>query len=256
MQSGREAGFLVWVVVVRMMGSLLLVGGLTAGCASVPPPHPRATPPPSSEATDGWPRHDVLDLALRAWRCGRDAGVSTSPLLTVIDYSLPSTARRLWVVDVPARRVLFHELVAHGERSGENEAMAFSNRPGSRQSSLGLMRTEDTYVGSQGYSLRLTGLEPGVNDRARERHIVMHGADYVSEETAAALGRLGRSWGCPALPRATSRRVIDRIKGGSVVFAYYPDRAWLARSRFLRCAAAGEQGVPAGPRMAAGGPPR
>jgi len=154
------------------------------------------------------------------------------------------------VFDVPTRRVLFHELVAHGEGSGENQAVSFSNRPGSRQSSLGLMRTEDTYVGSQGYSLRLTGLEPGVNDRARERHIVMHGADYVSPQTAASLGRLGRSWGCPALPRATSRRVIDRIKGGSVVFAYYPDRAWLQGSRFLTCAAAAEKGLP-GRRVAA-----
>jgi hypothetical protein len=207
-------------------------------------------PPPQAE---GLPNGDVLDLAMRAWRCGREAGVSDSPLLTVIDYSLPSTARRLWVLDVPARQVLFHELVAHGEGSGDDQAMSFSNRPGSRQSSLGVMRTEDTYVGSQGYSLRLSGLEPGVNDRARERHIVMHGADYVSAETAAALGRLGRSWGCPALPRGASRRVIDRIKGGSVVFAYYPDRDWLTGSRFLGCAAANEQGMPPGRRVVAGG---
>jgi L,D-transpeptidase catalytic domain len=245
-------GFLVGGVVVglRMVVSVLLVGGLTMGCANVPPPHPQVLPPPPR--ADGLPRRDVLDLAMRAWRCGREAGVSTSPLLTVIDYSLPSTERRLWVIDVQARRVLFHELVAHGEGSGENRAVSFSNRPGSRQSSIGVMRTEDTYVGSQGYSLRLTGLEPGVNDRAFERHIVMHGADYVSPQTAAALGRLGRSWGCPALPHATSRRVIDRIKGGSVVFAYYPDRAWLAQSSFLGCAAANEQGMPVGRRVAGG----
>jgi hypothetical protein len=251
LQSSAFRRFLLGGVVVglRMVVAVLLSGGLTAGCAMVPPPHPRPVAPPAPQA-DGLPRGDVLDLAMRAWRCGQDAGVSTSPLLTVIDYSLPSTERRLWVLDVHARRVLFHELVAHGEGSGENEAVAFSNRPGSRQSSIGVMRTEDTYVGSQGYSLRLTGLEPGVNDRARERHIVMHGADYVSPATAASLGRLGRSWGCPALPRAASRRVIDRIKGGSVVFAYYPDRAWLARSRFLGCAAANERGLPSGRRVA------
>jgi len=182
-----------------------------------------------------WPRQEVLDLAMRAYRCGRDAGVFDRPLLTVIDYSLPSTERRLWVIDVPRRRVLFHELVAHGEGSGDNYAVEFSNEPGSRQTSLGVFRTEDVYRGGQGYSLRLAGLEPGVNDLAMERKIVMHGADYVSASAANALGRLGRSWGCPALARGVHRRIIERIKGGSALFAYYPDTRWFKRSRFLQC---------------------
>ena len=182
-----------------------------------------------------WPRQEVLDLAMRAYRCGRDAGFFEGSTLTVIDYSLASTERRLWVIDVPRRRVLFHELVAHGEGSGDNWAVDFSNEPGSRQSSLGVFRTEDVYRGGNGYSLRLAGLEPGVNDLAMERRIVMHGAAYVSPRAVSALGRLGRSWGCPALPTAVHRRIIDRIKGGTAVFAYYPDQRWIKQSRFLSC---------------------
>jgi len=133
---------------------------------------------------------EVLDLALRAYGCGCATGVFESPVLTVIDYSLPSTERRLWVIDVPAHRVLFHELVAHGEGSGGNLAVAFSNRPRSRQTSLGVFRTEDVFQGRHGEALRLTGLEPGVNDRARERAIVMHGADYVSPARTNTSARL------------------------------------------------------------------
>jgi hypothetical protein len=182
-----------------------------------------------------WPRKEVLDLAMRAYRCGRDAGLFESSMLTVIDYSLPSTARRLWVIDADRHRVLFHELVAHGEGSGDNFAVAFSNEPGSRQSSLGVFRTGDVYRGEHGYSLRLDGLEPGVNDLAMERRIVLHGATYVSPRVVGMLGRLGRSWGCPAVPSGVHRRLIERIKGGSALVAYYPDREWLRASRFLRC---------------------
>lgn len=190
---------------------------------------------PAAAAGKPWPRREVLELALHAYRCGQNLGYVDRPLLTVIDYTLPSTARRLWVIDVPHNEVLFHELVAHGQNSGENFAGAFSNRLGSNQSSLGLFRTEDTYIGGHGLTLRLTGLEPGINDRARERRIVMHGADYVSESFMAQHGRLGRSWGCPALSREVSPRVIEQIRDGSAVFAYYPDADWLESSRFLRC---------------------
>src|SRR5262249_40334293 len=123
--------------------------------------------------------------------------------------------------------------------SGDTYAVAFSNIPGSRQSSLGLFRTEGTYVGSSGYSLRLNGLEPGVNDLAMERNIVVHGAAYVEPEAIAEFGRIGRSWGCRALGREVARSVIEDIKGGSAVFAYYPDAEWLQASRFLRCESAG-----------------
>jgi len=176
----------------------------------------------------------VLRLALNAAACARDSGaVSNARLLTVIDYSKASTEPRLWVLDLETERVLFEELVAHGRGSGENYATRFSNDEGSHQTSLGLFRTADTYVGSNGYSLRLDGLETGVNDRARERAIVMHGAPYVTETTSRAIGRLGRSWGCPALRPAIARNVIDTIKQGSLVFAYYPDQQWLRGSKFL-----------------------
>jgi len=192
------------------------------------PPASRRSPLPSPPA-------DVLGIALRAYECAREARLVTPGLLTIIDYRLPSTARRLWVVDVPGQRVLFNELVAHGAASGDNYAAAFSNEPGSRRSSLGLFRTEDTYQGEHGVSLRLSGLEPGINDRAMERAIVMHGATYVSRSVIAARGELGRSWGCPALEPGVERRVIDRIKGGTALFAYYPEPHWLRSSRFLRC---------------------
>jgi len=182
-----------------------------------------------------WPRQEVMDLAVRAYSCGKSAGVFDGDLLTVIDYSLPSSAKRLWVLDLDRKRVLFHELVAHGENSGDNYAVDFSNQPGSLKSSIGVFRTEDVYRGGNGYSLRLSGLEPGVNDLAMERRIVMHGAAYVSPRSVSMLGRLGRSWGCPALPTGVHRRVIDLIKGGTAVFAYYPDARWLRQSRFLSC---------------------
>jgi hypothetical protein len=176
----------------------------------------------------------VLRLALDAAACARDKGaVENERLLTVIDYSKPSTEQRLWVLDLQSERVLYQELVAHGQGSGENFATRFSNQDGSHQTSLGLFRTADTYVGSNGYSLRLDGLEAGVNDKARDRAIVMHGAPYVNPATTKVVGRLGRSWGCPALRPAVARSVIDTIKEGSLVFSYYPDKQWLKSSSFL-----------------------
>ena len=182
-----------------------------------------------------WPRREVLDLAMRAYRCGRAAGQFDSPILTVIDYSLPSTEKRLWVIDLAKRQVLLHELVAHGQNSGEAYAVDFSNQPESRQSSLGLFRTDDVYDGRHGESLRLIGLEPGINDRAAERRIVMHGAAYVNPRVVQLFGQLGRSWGCPAVDPAVLPRIVRRIKEGTALFAYYPDPRWLRQSRFLQC---------------------
>ena len=219
----------------KRMWAAALLTCLLPSCASAPTPRqPRPTRTAAATPTT-WPRRDVLDLALQAYQCGRARGYFQQPTLTVIDYSLPSTAKRLWVIDLQRRRVLFNELVAHGLNTGETMAHAFSNRLGSKQSSLGLFRTDETYYGRHGFSLRLSGLEPGVNDQARDRAIVMHGADYVSGQHIAAWGHLGRSWGCPALDEAVSPRVIDRIRGGSAVFAYYPDRDWLGSSPFLHC---------------------
>ena len=163
----------------------------------------------------------VLARALDAVEAARARGISgREDLLTVIDYSLPSTKPRLWVLDLANGKVLFRELVAHGQGSGGNYATRFSNLPDSHQSSLGLFLTAGTYTGGNGYSLKLRGLESGVNDLAESRYIVMHGAWYVSPEHARTHGRIGRSWGCPALPKETAGPVIDTIKDGSFLFVY------------------------------------
>lgn len=178
----------------------------------------------------------VLQLALAAVSCAVNSGAIETPrTLTVIDYSLPSTDKRLWVFDVPSGRTLFKELVAHGRNTGENVATSFSDVMNSRQSSLGLFVARNTYVGSNGYSLRMDGLEPGFNGNAMERAIVMHGAPYVNPALAKRQGRIGRSWGCPALRDAIARDVIDTVRGGGVIFSYYPDKNWLTGSQFLNC---------------------
>jgi hypothetical protein len=177
---------------------------------------------------------DVFELALSAAACAvRSGDIENLGTLTVIDYSRPSTEKRLWVFDLRERTLLYQELVAHGSGSGANMATSFSNTPETHQSSIGLFRTDDTYVGRNGYSLRLHGLDAGFNDRAYERAIVMHGAPYVSADVAKAQGRLGRSWGCPALREGIAREVIDTVKGSGLVFAYYPDRKWLQSSKYL-----------------------
>ena len=178
----------------------------------------------------------VLSLALEARECASHSlGQAPSQRLAVIDYSLPSTKPRLWVFDLANNTVLFREVVAHGQGTGENMARAFSNKDGSHQSSLGLFRTADTYTGHNGYSLRMQGLEPGTNDAAMARAIVMHGAPYVNMQSAHKQGRLGRSWGCPALRPEVAKQVIDSLKNGQMIFAYYPNTNWLTHSPFIGC---------------------
>lgn len=163
--------------------------------------------------------------ALGAYRRLLGRGLVKRPFLTVIDFTLPSHVRRLWVLDLAAGRVLAREYVAHGSGSGGDDARQFSNREGTDASSLGAFLTGATYQGRNGLSLRLEGLDPGVNDRAAERGIVMHGAEYVSEAMIRRLGRLGRSWGCPALSHEAADRLIPMLAKGSVVFAYFaPER--------------------------------
>lgn len=184
---------------------------------------------------------EVLQSALDALSCASAAGDVEATRLAMIDYSLPSTTPRLWVFDLPTRKLLFRELVAHGKNTGEREARYFSNRNGSLQSSLGLFRTTTSYDGANGYSLRMEGLEPGFNDQALQRAIVIHGAPYVDASLGRKQGRIGRSWGCPAVRAGIARPLIDAMKGGQLVFSYYPEQRWLTQSAFLNCAAARER---------------
>lgn len=177
----------------------------------------------------------VIGLAVRATQCSLAQGKAPVQRLAVIDYSLPSTEQRLWVFDLKKRKLLFHELVAHGRNSGENMAVKFSNQNESFATSLGLYRTQSSYVGQNGYSLRMEGLEPGFNDNAFERAIVIHGAPYVSPVLARANGRIGRSLGCPAVRPAIAHKLIDSMKDGQLLFSYYPDQRWLKSSSYINC---------------------
>jgi hypothetical protein len=217
----------------------VLAGGLVAACVA----SAWAASPPESTLAKALAAvapaldREVLQMAVSAMQCATAGGASPARHLAVIDYSLPSSQSRLWVFDLQARTLVYRERVAHGRNSGEHLATRFSNQPDSHQSSLGLFRTDQAYFGRNGYSLRLDGLEPGINDRARERAIVVHGAPYVDAQWAARHGRIGRSHGCPAVRSGVARNLIDLLKNGQFVFSYYPDRAWLASSTYLNCAA-------------------
>lgn len=156
-----------------------------------------------------------------------------SSLLTIIDFNLPSTEKRMYVLDMDKKEVMYVTHVAHGRNSGGNYATSFSNKSGSYQSSLGFYRTGSTYEGGNGYSLLLDGLEKGINDMARSRAIVIHGADYCSETVIHSSGRLGRSFGCPALPRELTKPIIDAIKGGSLLFIYADQPDYLQKSKVI-----------------------
>ncbi|SEN56053.1 L,D-transpeptidase catalytic domain [Pseudomonas sp. ok272] len=177
----------------------------------------------------------ALKSALSAMQCAVSSGAERANHLAVIDYSQPSTARRLWIFDLRKKSLVLRDLVAHGQMSGENFATQFSNREGSYQSSLGLFRTQESYEGAHGYSLRMDGLEPGFNDRARERAIVIHAADYVNPAWSQRQGRIGRSLGCPAVRPQVAKQVIDKLKDGQFMFSWYPDQRWLKQSSYLNC---------------------
>lgn len=234
----------------------------SAAVAAMPEPAPpvAAAEPAADALVDRLaalaPKADrgVLALAVAARECAVASGeVEADSRLAVIDYSLPSTARRLWVFDVEGGKLLHHELVAHGRGSGDNYATSFSNRDGSHQTSLGLFRTAETYIGGNGYSLRLDGMDPGLNDNARARAIVMHGAWYVDPSTAAKQGRLGRSYGCPALRQQVARVVIDELKERNLLFSYADSAALLDRSRDFACSGRSARQILADARRPGGG---
>ncbi len=163
--------------------------------------------------------------------------IDNDDVISIVDFSLPSSAKRLFVIDLNSYRILYNTYVAHGHNSGREYANQFSNKPESNKSSLGFYKTLGTYMGGHGYSLKLEGLERGINDNANRRDIVIHGAAYVSEALIRSQGYIGRSQGCPALPEKMHKPIINKIKDGSCLFIYSPDKAYLKRSAVLNARA-------------------
>jgi hypothetical protein len=154
-------------------------------------------------------------------------------LLTIIDFSLSSNLERMWIIDLGRKEVVHSCLCAHGRNSGGEYASSFSNTPSSYKSSLGFYITGETYTGKHGLSLLLDGAEPGINDKARERAIVMHGADYVSRDFITRNGRLGRSFGCPSIPMDNHEEIINLLSGQSCLYIHFPDNGYLQSSPLL-----------------------
>ena len=177
------------------------------------------------------PSVEVFKKALQAFVILEKEGPVAKNLLTVIDFSLPSTEKRLWVIDLENKKVIENLVVSHGKNSGMNKAKSFSNVPNSFQSSLGAYVTGETYTGKHGLSLRLDGVEKGINDNARNRAIVIHTAAYANPSVIKLQGRLGRSLGCPAI-QEDKLEVINYISGGSVLYIYGNDKRYASTSRF------------------------
>jgi hypothetical protein len=177
---------------------------------------------------------DVFALALSGYKKLESLKkISREGILTIVDFSKPSNCKRLFILDLNKPHLVLNTLVAHGKNSGLNYATSFSNQPQSNKSSPGFYTTLYTYHGEKGYALKLKGEEPGINDKAYERNIVVHGSDYVSEKFLQTAGYLGRSLGCPAIPATQSKKVIDCIKGGSCFFIYAPQKNYLKSSRLI-----------------------
>uniref|UniRef100_UPI004049995B murein L,D-transpeptidase catalytic domain family protein n=1 Tax=Flavobacterium sp. TaxID=239 RepID=UPI004049995B len=179
------------------------------------------------------PRLESFTKAFEGYIQLKEQGIIVKNYLTIVDFSLSSTEERLWVVDMLNKKVVLQSLVAHGRNSGDEFASKFSNKAESYQSSLGFYATGEVYQGKHGLSLRLDGLEYGINDNARERAVVIHGADYVSDKFAKSNGRLGRSLGCPAVPYEIHEEFINTIKDKSCLFIYHPSRVYVSKSKLV-----------------------
>lgn len=197
----------------------------------------------TTESAFGLPATDLLQTALSGYELlKKEHAINRTQVITIIDFSLPSDQKRLWVLDLVEAKVLYHCLVSHGRNSGDVMAKKFSNKPGSYTSSPGFYTTGETYIGKHGFSLRLDGFENGINDKARERAIVIHGADYVSSEFISKYGRLGRSLGCPAIPEELSTEIIETIKDGTCLFVYAPSESYLSKSPVIKKLSAAKKG--------------
>jgi L,D-transpeptidase catalytic domain len=177
---------------------------------------------------------DAFQYAVTGYNYLRSKKIITNTILSIVDFTKASTKKRLYVLDMKNKKVLYHTLVAHGQASGQDMATSFSNTPESLQSSLGFYKTANTYDGKNGFSLILQGLENGINNNAESRSIVMHGAPYVSQEYINETGSLGRSWGCPAVSEKLAKPIIGKIKGGSCLFVYSANKSYLKTSKILK----------------------
>jgi hypothetical protein len=177
---------------------------------------------------------DAFDYAVQGYEyLKQNNKLNNTDVLTIIDFTKPSTEKRLFILDVNSHKLLFNTYVAHGQGTGNAYATKFSNIPESHQSSLGFYVTSETYIGGKGYSMRLSGQENGINDLAESRAIVMHGAPYVSEGFIRSRGFLGRSYGCPAVAESLTKPIIQKIKNGSCLFIYANDKSYLKKSKII-----------------------
>ncbi len=178
---------------------------------------------------------EVFNLAIKGWeKLSKSGKLQNSGIVTIADYSQSSNKKRLYVIDLKNKKLLFNTYVAHGRNTGEEFARSFSNKVGSFKSSLGFYVTENPIIGSHtGFALTINGVEKGFNDNAEKRAIIIHAADYATEDFIRKNGRLGRSQGCPALPPALNKSIIEAIKGGTCLFLYNPDNTYLHGSSLL-----------------------
>lgn len=177
---------------------------------------------------------EAFENAKKGWeKLSGEGKLSNQSVITIVDFSQPSTKKRLYVLDMENYKVLFNTLVAHGRNSGKEWAKHFSNKLSSYKSSPGFYITGQTYSGSNGYSLKLSGIENGINNNALQRAIVMHGANYVNESFIASRGYIGRSQGCPAVPLKEAKSIINTLKDGSCFYIHVPDQNYLSRSAML-----------------------
>lgn len=214
----------------------VLITGVFLGCSTM---YYNKTPMPLSDIDEVYREADLepvldRDVFRLAMKGKSRIRAKKDTLLSIIDFSKPSTEKRFYLIDLANKTLLYNTYTSHGVNTGENMAMSFSNKEGSRKSSLGFYLTAETYEGKHGTSLKLDGLERGFNHRARRRYIVIHSADYVTDNFIQENGRLGRSWGCPALPPDLTQDIIQKIKNGSVLFIYANDDDYLSNSKFLR----------------------
>lgn len=177
------------------------------------------------------PKYECFLKAFQGYHQLEEQGVVQNSYLTIVDFSLPSSEERMWVINMKTKEIISLSLVAHGRNSGDLLPSTFSNKPESFQSSLGFYITGESYIGKHGLSMRLDGVEYGINDKARERAIVLHGADYVSHQFVNQNGRLGRSQGCPAIPNHLVNSLVPLLKDKSCLFIYHPSRAYALKSR-------------------------